>query len=268
MKYINYEKYSTSEIKKLIKNIPNNNLGIDLKNLLNKIILYRSIPNVFLLDSTTPNKRLGVKNIHNCYNPCDYVCSYLVRNKNGLNRLIKIFDIKVMVYEYPIIIDIYYNHRSGDYAGEIIGSKDGFIIDDKYKMVYEYFTKRSKRDIYTEINDSDKFIIKGYTKFYRTEYDIYYNPINKLRPYLVLEKKINGRTFSYLLDIDLTLTSIKNNDESYVKVNLGEIVLSKGGVIEGNKILLNKIKYKKIPKLDKKAKEVFKEFKETAELNL
>ena len=266
MTYEDFLKYPIKELKRIYRSLPNTKLGKDLKDEIKKAIDYHKFPNVFLLGSAGPSKRLSYKNIDKGFSTIDYLATYLVKNKNGLRRLSYLFKTKIKVYEYPTIVDIYLSDRTGLTTYEVLGSKDGHIVNNKFMFVNAYYNLHGKRDVRLEVNNNDKFNIIGYLKDYVTSYNVFNKPIKVLKHFLILEKTINDVDYKFILDDNLVLKPFGNNEE-YIKSKLGIIILYNSTLLENYKVKYEEFKYKNMRYENEGCREVIKEFKESVNLN-
>jgi len=260
MTYEDFLKYPIKELKRIYRTLPDAGLGKDLKDEIKKAMDYHRLPNVFLLSSTGPSKRLSYENIDKGFSSIDYLATYLVKNRNGLRRLSYLFNTKINVYEYPTIVDIYLSDRTGLTTYEVLGSKDGHIVNNKFMFVNTYYNSYGKRDVRLEVNDNDKFNIIGYLKDYITSYNIFNKPIKVLKYFLILEKTINGVGYKFILDDNLVLEPF-SNDEEYTKSKLGTIVLYNSILLKNYKVKYEKFKYKNIRYDNEECREAVEELK-------
>ena len=260
-------KYSTKELKRIYKSLPDTKLGNDLKREIKKAAEYHNLPNVFMIEVNSPNKRLSNENIDKGFSTLDYLSSYLVKNKNGLKKLSRIFNMEFLITEYPTIIDIYYSDRTGLKTYEYLSSRDGHVVNDKLAFVLSYYNAFCKRDIRLEVNNNDKFeIIDIITKPTR-KYNVFNKPISRVEPFLIVRKNIKDKWFYYLLNTELELTLIES-DVYDIKLNKNFIVLRNVELTNIDKVKYSSIRYKSINIRDDYRKKLFTEFKYLVDLYL
>ena len=260
MTYEDFLKYPVKELKRIHNLLPDTKLGKDLKDNIKKAIDYHNFPNVFLLGSAEPSKRLSYKNIDKGFSSIDYLATYLVKNKNGLRRLSYLFNTEINVYEYPTIVDIYHSDRTGLVTYEVLGSRDGHIVNNKFAFVEAYYNLNGKRDVRLEVNNNDKFDIVGYLEEFIGDYNIFNKPVKVLKHFLILEKAINGIKYRFILDDNLVLEPF-GNDEEYTKSKLGTIILYNSTLLKNYKVKYEKLKYKNMRYVNEECREVIEIFK-------